>query len=85
MSDDAEDVVHDLFVELARLRHRLAAIERRLERNAAGAPAPDLRHRVLLAVDDALAERRPRAAAPAAPERSTFRPLDVRRLLEENL
>lgn len=37
----------------------LAAIERRLERREPAPPAPSLRHRVLMAVDDALAAPRP--------------------------
>lgn len=37
----------------------LAAIERRLERRDRATPAPALRHRVLMAVDDALAGPRP--------------------------
>ena len=40
---------------------RLAAVERRLERAVAAEPPPDLRHRVLMAVDDVLARPRLRA------------------------
>lgn len=38
---------------------RLAAVERRLERRDPVAPSPALRHRVLMAVDDAIAAPRP--------------------------
>lgn len=40
---------------------QLAMVECRLERAAKPAPAPQLRHRVLMAVDDVLSKRQPRA------------------------
>lgn len=44
----------------------LASLERRLERSTRDAPTPDLRQRILVAVDDVLRERAvPSAAVPA--------------------
>lgn len=45
--------------------HRIAAVERRLRRMSATTPPPLLRRRVLGAIDDVLAERRPAVHAAA--------------------
>ena len=86
---EAEDVVHDLFVELARLRHRLAdvaddrlAIELRDDpfgRHYAALTAPP--RPAVAAVATSLAG----PTADTGVSRAAFRMIDVRRLLlEEN-